>query len=147
MTHTLEAEQLKIWSNDTDSQIKPAAIAEFEQWCARLDAYGVSTPTLDPNGKHDVAFAGAFHDVVADFEELEAPALRRGPNQPGLGDGLTERLIALRLLQGAIGECRYRSVRVPREIRRLRAAISEQIYSLRSARTTGSNKQKNARIA
>ena len=72
---------------------------------------------------------GAFHDVVADFEELEAPALRREPDQPGLGHSLTERLIALRLLQGAIDECRHRSIRVPREIHRLRAAISRQIYS------------------
>ena len=147
MTHRVRAEQLKIWSDDTDSQIKPAAIAEFEQWCASLKAYGLDTPTLDPNDKQAVAFAGAFHDVLADFEELEAPALRREPNEPGLGHSLTERLIALRLLQGAIDECRHRSIRVPREIHGLRAAVSKQIYSLKSARTPGSNEQKNARVA
>ena len=67
--------------------------------------------------------------MIADFEELEAPALRRERNQPGLGHSLTERLIALRLLLGAIDECRHRSIRVPREIHRLRAAISRQIYA------------------
>ena len=139
MTHMVRAEQLKIWSDETDSRTK-AAIAEFEQWCSILNACGLSGPTLDPNDKHDVAFAGAFHDVIA-VEELEAPALRREPNQPGLGHSLTERLIALRLLQGAIGECRHRSIRVPREIHRLRAAISRQIYSLKSARTLNSNEQ------
>jgi hypothetical protein len=144
MTRTVE--QLKIWSDETDSRTK-AAIAQFEEWCSILDAYGLSTPTLDPNDKHDVAFASAFHDVLADFEELEAPASRREYNQPGISHSLTERLIALRLLQGAIDECRHRSVRVPREIHRLRASISRQIYSLRSARMAGSNDQKNAHVA
>ena len=127
MTHIGEAEQLKIWSDETDFRTK-AAIAEFEEWCSTLGACGLSTPTLDPNDKHDVAFASAFHDVIADFEELEAPALRKEPNQRGRGHSLTEKLIALRLLQGVIDECRHRSIRVPREILRLRAAISRQIY-------------------
>jgi hypothetical protein len=80
--------------------------------------------------------------VIADFEELEAPALRRELNKPGPGHSLTERLMALRLLQGAIDECRHRSIRVPREIHRLRADISRQIYTLTSARTPASNEQK-----
>ena len=138
MTRTVE--QLKIWSDETDSRTK-AAIAEFEQRCSSLNACGLGTPTLDPNDKHDVAFASAFHDVIADFEELEAPASRGEHNQPGISHSLTERLIALRLLQGAIDECRHRSVRVPREIRRLRGAISKQIFSLKSARALASDEQ------
>ena len=123
MTHIGEAEQLRIWSDETDSRTK-AAIAEFEEWSSTLGACGLRTPTLDPNDKHDVAFASAFHDVIAEFEEVEAPALRRERNH-----SLTERLIALRLLHGAIDECRHRSIRVPRQIHRLKASISRQIYS------------------
>jgi len=140
MTSTANAEQLKIWNDETEVQTKSAAITEFEQWCANLSAHGLTRP-LDPGDKRAVAFAVAFHDVVADFEELEAPALRREPDQPGLGHSLTEWLIALRLLQGAIDECGHRGIRVPREILRLRAAVREQIYCLRSARTPGGNEQ------
>jgi hypothetical protein len=139
MTHIVEAEQLKIWSDETDSRTK-AAIAEFEEWCSILGACGLSTPTLDPNDKHALAFAGAFHDVIADFEELEAPALRRERNH-----SLTERLIALRLLQGAIDECRHRSIRVPREIHRLRATISRQIYSEKRSNAASNEQQTQAR--
>jgi hypothetical protein len=121
MTHTVEAEQLKIWSDETDSRTK-AAIAEFEEWCSILDACGLSTPTLDPNDKRAVAFASAFHDVIADFEELEGPALRRERNH-----SLSERFIALRLLQGAINECSHRSVQAPRETLKLAGALNQQI--------------------
>jgi hypothetical protein len=141
MANTVKAEQLRIWDDETGSHMKFAAIAEWQQWCVSLRAYGLTTPTLDPSDERAVAFAGAYHDVLTDFDELEAPAFRTA-DQPGLSHRLTERLLALRLLQSAMNECRRRSLRVPREMHRLRAAISRQIYSLRSVPTPASSEQR-----
>jgi len=134
MATTMKAEQLRIWDDEAGFQMKFAAITELQQWCASLRTYGLTTPTLDPSDKRTVAFASAFHDVIADFEEVEAPALRRERS-------LTERLIALRLLQGAIDECRHRSIRVPREIHRLRTSISRQIYSEKRSNAASNEQQ------
>jgi hypothetical protein len=134
MTHTAQATQLELWGERARLQTQLAAIKEFERWSASLDQPRSIAPALGPDDQDAVAFAVAFHDVVADFEDGEGPLLRRELKRVLTNDVLTESMVSLRLLQRVIDECKHRSVHPPRGVLAMKAAVAEQFHSLRSMR-------------
>src|ERR1700721_1838276 len=130
MTDTMKTTQLKLWGEETEPQTKLAAIKEFERWSASMNRPRSIGPALEPDEQDAVAFAVAFHDVVADFEDEEGPLLRRELNRAHPNDILTESMVSLRLLQRVIDECERRSVRLPRRALTLKASAADGVHSL-----------------
>lgn len=90
--------------------ITVAQLAEFERLCLSVTGVAVSISTLFRRQKVLTDLAMAFRDLIAEFEEEEAPGLLKLLRAAGLSKPLAHKYLDSTIFLRVIKECKRRNL-------------------------------------